>query len=297
MNFVPHGVVPAMVTPLDQQDRLNETVLRALAVRLLAAGVHGLFVLGSQGEYFALDYDEKKRAIEVVVEAAGGKVPVYAGTGATTTSEAIRLTRMAEEAGADAVSVITPMFISPTQDELFEHYRDIAACTRLPLLLYSNPGRTGIQISVELAARLSRIDNIVGIKDSSGDFSLTAAYIASAGQDFHVLAGRDTLIFATLMYGGSGAIAATGNVAPRLVASIYEHYVSGDLNAARKAQAALAPLRAAFSLGTFPAVIKEALQMTGLDVGPARKPVGPLSEKARTQLREVLATLGLLAEK
>ena len=296
MSFVPYGVVPAMVTPFDQQDRLNETVLRALAARLLEAGVHGLFVLGSQGEYFALDYDEKRRAIEVVVEAAAGKVPVYAGTGATTTGEAIRLTRMAEEAGADAVSVITPTFISPTQDELYEHYRDIAASTRLPLLLYSNPGRTGIQISVDLATRLSRIDNIVGIKDSSGDFSLTAAYIASAGQDFRVFAGRDTLIFATLMYGGSGAIAATGNVAPRLVASIYEHYVSGDLNAARAAQAALAPLRAAFSLGTFPAVVKEALQMTGLDVGPARKPVGPLSEKARTQLRDVLGTLGLLAE-
>jgi len=296
MNFIPHGVVPAMVTPFDQQDRLNETVLRALAVRLLAAGVHGLFVLGSQGEYYALDHNEKRRAIEVVVDAAGGKAPVYAGTGATTTSEAIRLTRMAEAAGADAASVITPTFISPSQDELHEHYRDIAASTRLPLLLYSNPGRTGIQISVELAARLSRVENIVGIKDSSGDFSLTAAYIAGAGQDFHVFAGRDTLIFATLMYGGSGAIAATANVAPRLVASIYEHYVSGDLDAARNAQAALAPLRAAFSLGTFPAVVKEALQMTGLDVGPARKPVGPLGEKARTQLREVLRTLGLLAE-
>ena len=296
MDFIPHGVVPAMVTPFDHNDKLAELVLRTLVERLLDDGVHGVFVLGSQGEYFALEAEEKKRAIEVVVEAVNGRVPVYAGTGATTTREAIKLTRMAEAAGANAVSVITPAFISPNQDELYQYYADIAESTRLPVLLYSNPGRTGMQISVDLAGRLSSIENIVGIKDSSGDLSLTAAYIQKGGPSFRVFAGRDTLILGTLLYGGAGTVAATANVASRLIVSIYEHYISGNLDAAREAQSALAPLRAAFSLGTFPAVIKEALGMTGLDVGPARKPVGPLSENNRAQLREVLNTLGLLAD-
>jgi len=294
MDFVPHGVVPAMVTPFDRNDRLAESVLRTLVKRLLGDGVHGVFVLGSQGEYFALDAEEKKRAVQVVVETVNGAVPVYAGTGATTTREAIQLTQMAESEGANAVSVITPAFISPNEDELFQYFREIADSTRLPVLLYSNPGRTGIQISADLAARLSGIDNIVGIKDSSGDLSLTADYIRKCGPSFRVFAGRDTLILATLLYGGAGTVAATANVAARLIVSIYDHYMSGNLDAAREAQSALAPLRAAFSLGTFPAVVKEALGMTGLDVGPARKPVGPLSENSRTQLREVLGTLGLL---
>jgi len=294
MDFIPHGVVPAMVTPFDRNDRLAESVLRTLVKRLLDDGVHGVFVLGSQGEYFALDAEEKKRAVQVVVETVNGAVPVYAGTGATTTREAIQLTQMAESEGANAVSVITPAFISPNEDELFQYFREIADSTRLPVLLYSNPGRTGIQISADLAARLSGIDNIVGIKDSSGDLSLTADYIRKCGPSFRVFAGRDTLILATLLYGGAGTVAATANVAARLIVSIYDHYMSGNLDAAREAQSALAPLRAAFSLGTFPAVVKEALGMTGLDVGPARKPVGPLSENSRTQLREVLGTLGLL---
>ncbi|MBN1855714.1 MAG: 4-hydroxy-tetrahydrodipicolinate synthase [Dehalococcoidia bacterium] len=296
MDFTPHGVVPAMVTPFDHNDRLAEPVLRALVERLLNDGVHGVFVLGSQGEYFALDMDEKKRAIEIVVETVNSAVPVYAGTGATTTREAIYLTQMAEALGANAVSVITPAFISPNVDELYEYYRDIANSTRLPVLLYSNPGRTGIQISADLAHRLSHIENIVGIKDSSGDLSLTADYIRKCGPSFRVFAGRDTLILATLLYGGAGTVAATANVAARLIVSIYDHYMAGNLDAARAAQSALAPLRAAFSLGTFPAVVKEALGMTGLDVGPARKPVGPLSEGSRAQLRDVLDTLGLLQD-
>jgi 4-hydroxy-tetrahydrodipicolinate synthase len=295
MGLELHGIVPAMVTPFTADEQLNESALSALVKRLVADGVHGVFVLGSQGEYYALDAAEKRRAIEVTVAAAAGKVPVYAGTGANTTREAVSLTQMAEHAGADAVSVITPAFITPSQNELYDHYKAIAASTRLPVLLYSNPGRTGVQISVELAARLAQLDNVAGIKDSSGDLSVTAAFIAATPATFRVFAGRDTLVFATVLYGGAGAVAASGNVAARQLVRVYEACRAGDTALARSAQAELAPLRAAFSLGTFPAVIKEALLMTGLDAGPCRRPVGPLSAEARAQLRKVLGNLGLLA--
>jgi 4-hydroxy-tetrahydrodipicolinate synthase len=295
MAFELHGIVPAMVTPFTADEQLNESALSTLVSRLIGDGVHGVFVLGSQGEYYALDAAEKRRAIEVTVKTASGRVPVYAGTGANTTRDAIALTQMAEHAGADAVSVLTPVFITPSQDELYDHYRAIAASTRLPVLLYSNPGRTGIQISVELAARLARLDNVAGIKDSSGDLSTTAAFITATPSTFKVFAGRDTLVFATVLYGGAGAVAASGNVAARQLVRVYDACRAGDMVLARKAQAELAPLRAAFSLGTFPAVIKEALLMTGLDAGPCRRPVGPLSDEARGRLRRVLGDLGLLA--
>ena len=295
MGFIPHGIVPAMVTPLGKDDRVNESVLRHLVDHLIAQGVHGVFALGSQGEYFALDIEEKRAVMEITVDATKGRVPVYLGTGATTTREAVLFTQMAEQCGADAVSVITPSFITPNQDELYEHYETVAKSTRLPVLLYTNPARTGLNISIGLAKRLATVDSIIGIKDSSGDLTQTASFINDTPDSFYVLAGRDTLILATLLYGGAGSIAATGNVAAALIVSIYEHYMAGDLPAALEAQRRLAPLRAAFGLGTFPQVIKEALGMIGIDAGPSRRPVGPLSDSARTELRKVLSDLDLLA--
>ncbi len=233
--------------------------------------------------------------IEIVVEETAGRVPVYAGTGAITTAETVTLTRNAESAGADALSVITPFFITPAADELYAHYAAVAAATKLPVLLYTNPARTGVALSADLAVQLATIDNIVGIKDSSGDLTLTLEYIRRSGPDFHVLSGRDTLIFATLASGGAGAIAATANVAPRLVAEIYDAYQAGKLAQARAAQQRLAPLRLAFEMGTFPVVIKEALAMMGICGPRAKAPVGPMAETRRAQLKQVLEQLGALA--
>jgi len=294
MAFTPKGIIPAMVTPFDKKGKVNKAKLRVLVNFLLKAGVHGLFPVGSQGEFYALDKEEKKEIIETVVDEVGGKVPVYAGTGAITTKEAITLTRIAEDIGADAVSVITPFFICPSQDELYEHYLNIAKSTNLPVLLYNNPGRSGVNLSAELVERLSKIDNIVGIKDSSGDMTLTSEYIRRCGDNFSVLSGRDTLIFGTLLYGGKGSIAATGNIAPRLIVEIYESYIRGDVEKARQAQAKLAPLRLAFSLGSFPVVVKEALKLVGIDVGPPREPIRPLSEEKRGKLKSILQQMGLL---
>lgn len=288
------GIIPAMVTPLDGEGKVNEKELRKLTSHLIEGGSHGLFPVGSQGEFFSLTFDQKREVMEIVKDETKGRVPIYAGTGALTTREAIETTQLAEEVGMDAVSVITPYFLSPNEDELYEHFAAIARNTSLPVLLYSNPGRTGVNISTKLCQRLSKIDNIVGIKDSSGDMSLTGEYIRLTDDDFAVLAGRDTLILATLLYGGKGSITATANVCPSLVVEIYEAFVVGDYKRALEAQYRLAPLRIAFGLGTFPVVIKEALKMIGIDAGPAIRPVGPMADSKREELRKVLKEMGLL---
>jgi len=290
----PFGSIPAMVTPLTADDAVNERSLRRLTNYLIDGGCHAVFATGSQGEFWAFSAEEKQRIWEVVVEEVRGRVPVYAGTAAVTTREAIALTRLAERAGVDAVSVLTPYFISPNDQQLYDHYRAIAESTSLPVLLYSNPARTGVKLSVSLVAKLAEIDNIVGIKDSSGDLELTAEYIRAAPPKFSVLMGRDTLIYAALLYGARGAIAATANVKPALVARIYDSFVSGDLEGARRAQQQLAPLRLAFSWGTFPVVIKEALDLMGMEAGPSRAPVGPLTPEVRERLRAVLHEMGLV---
>jgi 4-hydroxy-tetrahydrodipicolinate synthase len=294
MYFQPKGIIPAMVTPVTSEGKINVAALRKLTNYLIEGGVHGLFPVGSQGEFYALTFEEKRQIMEIVVEETRGRVPVYAGTGAITTRDAVALTKMAEAVGASAVSVVTPYFIRPNDTELMEYFTAVAKSTRLPLILYNNVGRTGVNISSDFVARASKIDNIVGIKDSSGDLTLTAEYIRRTDEKFSVLAGRDTLIYGTLCYGGKGAIAATANVAPKLIVEIYDAFQAGDLKKSLEAQFRLAPLRLAFDLGTFPVVIKEALNLIGIDAGVGIPPVGGIDSKAKNELKEILKNMGLL---
>jgi 4-hydroxy-tetrahydrodipicolinate synthase len=295
--FEVKGIIPAMVTPFHADESLNTAALRQLVNYLVEGGVQGLFPTGSQGEFYALSQDECQQIWEIVVEETAGRVPVYAGTGAITTQQVINLNRIAEKAGIQAVSVITPYFINPTQEELYRHYVAIADATPLPVILYNNPGRTGgLTLSAPLVARLAAHPNIVGIKDSSGDFSLTMSYLSSRPDDFAVLLGRDTLIYAGLMHGAEGSITATANAAPGVVVAIYEAFLAGDRPLALEAQERLAPLRHAFTFGTFPIVVKEALEMIGIPAGPARGPVGPMAPEQREQLRQVLVGMGLIAQ-
>ena len=292
--FTPRGIIPAMVTPFTSDDKINEQSLRQMTNYLIEGGVHGLFAVGSQGEFWALDADEKRQVFEIVIDETQGRVPVYAGTGAVTTREAIQLTQMAEQVGADAVSVLTPFFLSLNQDELVDFYTEIAGSTSLPVVLYNNPGRTGNNISVETVAKLARdVENIISIKDSSGDLQLSAEYVRRTGDDFYVLMGRDTLIYGGLLYGAAGSIAASANVKPSLLVEIYDAFLEGDLKRSLEAQRALAPLRLAFGLGTFPSVVKEAVNMIGIDVGRSRAPVGPLAPDKFKQLNDVLVGMGM----
>lgn len=285
------GIIAAVVTPFKKNYELDEEGLREIVNYLIENGVHGMFVCGSQGEAYALRDEEKKQVIEVTVSEVNGRVPVYAGTGDVTTRNVIQLSRYALDVGADAVSIVTPYFIRPSQDELFEHYKEIAESVDIPILLYNNPGRTEVSLDAATVGRLAEMDNIVGIKDSSGDLTLTAEYIHSCPKEFAVLAGRDSLILATLLYGGKGAIAATANIVPKLVVGIYESFVEGNIQKARELQFRLLPLRLAFRLGTFPVVVKESMMLIDKPAGPARSPVGSLPEKNREQLKRILRNM------
>lgn len=292
-NFHPHGVTPALVTPFTNDGKkINEASLRKLINFVIDQGVHGIFVSGSQGEAWALSFAERVELMAMAVEITNGRVPVYAGTGCITTAETVALTQEAERCKVDAASIITPFFIVPNQDELYAHYKTIAESADIPVLLYPNPGRTNVMVTPPLLARLAAIPNIVGIKDSSGDLSLSLSYLrATAGTDFNVLVGRDTLIYGALVYGAKGAIAAGANAAPALLAGIYNKFMAGDLAGAMADQMAVEPLRAAFDIGTFPVVIKEVLNMMGFDVGPCRAPVSPLNADQRVKLKTVLSNL------
>lgn len=293
MDFRPQGIIPAMVTPVDDSDRINLPAARALARRLADAGVHGVFVNGSQGEWYAFNDEEKVALLEAVVDEVGERVSVYAGAAAFTTREAIQQAQAAERCGAHAVSVLTPFFIRPSDEELYAHFAAVAQSTSLPILPYNNPTRTGVHIRPELVRRLAEVANVVGIKDSSGDLLTTGDFIRVAPKRFAVLVGHDGLIFPGLLYGASGAISSTANVAPELVVAIYNRTIAGDLEDARDLQSRLTPLRQAFTLGTFPAVVKEALSILGYPVGRTRAPVGPLTPLAREGLQAVLESMGL----
>jgi len=296
MKFQAKGIIPAMVTPLTQDYKVNEPALRKMIDYFIKGGVHGLFVVGTSGEFYGFSPEERRSIFEITVDEAKGRVPVYAGANGITTREAVELTQLAEDCKVDAVSVLTPMFISVTQQELYDHYVSIARSTSLPMLMYNNVTKTNVNISADTVARLSEIKNIVGVKDSSGDFTLTGEYIRKTrGKEFSVLCGRDTLIHACLCYGGHGAITACANIAPRLMADIYDKYIAGDVAGSLEAQFLSAPIRMAFNLGSFPTVLKESLQLLGIDAGPSFAPVGTMSSENKELLKKALKEGGVLA--
>jgi 4-hydroxy-tetrahydrodipicolinate synthase len=294
-NFKPHGIIPAMITPLTKEGKFNEPATRKLIDYLIDNGVHGLFVVGTTGEFYGFSKEEKRYIFQVAMDQAKGRVPIYAGTNAITTRETVELTQMAEECKVDCVSILTPMFIAPDQDQLFQHYKTVAENTSLPIVIYNNPPKTGVNMAAPTIAKLADIPNIIAAKESSGDMTLVGEYIRlTQGKDFSVMVGRDTMIYSSLVYGATGAIASCANVAPRLCADIYDKYQAGDYEGALKAQFQLAPLRIAFKYGAFPAVIKESLEMMGIEAGPCMLPCGPLRDDERAGLRKVLIEMGLI---
>jgi 4-hydroxy-tetrahydrodipicolinate synthase len=289
------GIIVAMITPMNEDESVDVAGLKAVTRYLIGHGVHGLFPGGSQGEFFSLATEERERVLEATLEAAAGEVFCVAHVGAVTTREAVTLARHAEEAGADAVAACTPYFIKPSRDELYGYYRSICEAVALPVLAYDNVGRTGVPLPPSLVARIARgMPNFVGIKDSSGDLTQLAEHIRLGPPGFRVFVGRDSLIYAALLHGGAGAVTATANVVPDLAVGIYDAVRAGDLDRARDLQEKLLPVRLAFGLGTFPVVVKEAMQLIGQPAGPARDPVGPMSDQARAELRSVLKEAGVL---
>ncbi|HEX4145461.1 MAG TPA: 4-hydroxy-tetrahydrodipicolinate synthase [Pirellulales bacterium] len=290
------GIIPPVATPLTADEEIDFPRFKWFLDHLIGQGVHGVFPLGTNSEFYAFDEREKQELVATAVTHVNRRVPVYIGTGAETTREVIRLTKMAEREGADGVSIITPYFIAPNQQEIFDHYRRIAESTSLGVILYSNPANCGgLKIDVDTVARLAEIPNICGIKDSSGDMQNTNELIRVVPSRFAVMQGRDTLIYPALIFGAKGAVPATGNIAPALTVEIYEAFQRGDQAAAKAAQLRLNPLRLALGLGTVPGGVKAALALMGKSLGPCRAPVGPLSPANEEKMKNVLRQNGLLA--
>jgi 4-hydroxy-tetrahydrodipicolinate synthase len=289
------GIIPPVASPMQANEDLDLPRLRWFLDHLIAQGVHGIFVLGTNSEFYALDEIEKQQVIATAVNQVRGRVPVFAGTGAETTREAVRLTRIAEREGVDGVSVITPYFISPTQQEIYDHYRRVAESTALPVLLYSNPTTCGgLKIDVETVARLAEISNIAGIKDSSGDLQNTNEIIGVVPERFAVLQGRDTLIYPSLIFGARGAVPASANVAAAICVEIFEAFERGDQAAARAAQLRLNPVRLSLAAGTAPGGVKAALKLLGLSIGPSRSPVAPPAADKLTRMAQLLKQAGIM---
>jgi 4-hydroxy-tetrahydrodipicolinate synthase len=291
-----HGIIPPIVTPMKDDESLDLPRLRELIDRLLLQGVHGIFVLGTTGEFYALDESEKQAVIAEAVAHVNGRVPLLAGTGGISTREVIRLTRMAEREGANAVSIITPYYISPSQSEMIQHYQRIAESTAIPVVLYNNPSTCGgLRLEAESVARLSELKNVVGIKDSSGDMQHLLEILSLVPRSFAVLQGRDTLIFPALQAGAKGAVPSMANLAARLCVEIYTAFQRGDWQAAEAAQRRFSPIRLGTALGTAPGAVKAgmALLRDAFPVGPSRGPIAPLSAEKQQQLRAVLAAAGL----
>ena len=287
-----HGVVPAMATPFTPDFMLDVPRIAELIEDYIAAGVHGISVAGSQGEFFALDMDEHLQLIEAAVQAVDGRVPVYAGTGAATTRQSIALTQAAEAMGVDLAMVITPYFVQPTQDELVEHYVAVAQATRLPVMLYNNPPRTSVNVAPKtLAHCMERVDNVVGVKDSGGDLTQSIEYPLLAPRPSLLFSGRDTIAVAMMLHGAQGTISPAANVFPELMVALYEALRGGNMQEALRLSDIFAPLRAAWALGSFPVVIKEAMTLAGRSAGPTREPIRPLSATARAQVAQVVSQI------
>ncbi|WP_020475358.1 4-hydroxy-tetrahydrodipicolinate synthase [Zavarzinella formosa] len=290
------GIIPPIVTPMTPDEEVDHKKLKEIIDWQIECGVNGIFVMGTTGECYALSDEEKQRIVATAVEHVNKRVPVYAGTGAETTREAIRHTKMAEREGVNGVSVITPYFVMPNQSEIADHYRRVAAATSLPVILYSNPATCGgLKIDPDTIAKLAQVPNIVAVKDSSGDLTNLIETVRLVPDTFAVLQGRDTLIAPALMFGARGAVPASCNIAPKLLVEIYESFVAGDIEKCQSAQARLSPVRLALMIGTAPGVVKQAMALCGRDVGPSRSPIAPLPPEKRQQLAKILGEAGLLA--
>lgn len=287
------GIITPIVTPIkrDAEESLNLEAMEVLVDHLIEKGVSGIFPLGSNGEFHVLTSQEKIDFTKAVVNYVNGRVPVYVGTGVCSTKETIQLSKEAEAIGADALSVITPYFLRPTDEELIQHYTQVAESVNIPIILYNIPKATGINLSVNVLKALVQVENICGIKDSSGDLNNLKAYIEVAkGTQIKVLVGSDSKILAGYQMGATGAIAGTSNLITKTLVDLDKAFHAGELEEAQKLQLEIEELRKVLPLGTVPSILKRAVEMAGIaEVGPAKKPVQEPSRQTDIEIKKMLS--------
>lgn len=286
------GIITPIVTPFnrDSMQSINYTATESLVESLISQGVSGIFALGSNGEFHVITFEEKVAFVKKVVEFVDKRVPVFAGSGACSTLEAVRLSKKMEEIGVDALSVISPYFIKPSDDELYQYFYEISKSVDIPIILYNIPKNTGTNLSKELVMELAKINNIVGIKDSSGDLENLKGYIdISKKYDFQVLVGSDSKISQGYRMGATGAIAGTSNLITKTLVDLDNALNEGKDTEAEKLQKDIDVLRTALKLGTVPSILKRSIELSGIaEVGPARKPVSETTSEVDNQIKEML---------
>ena len=287
------GTFTALITPF-RNGEVDESALREHIERQIEAGIDGLVPCGSTGESATLSYQEHHRVIEIAIEAAAGRVPVIAGTGSNSTREAVDFTLHAKNAGADAALLLSPYYNKPTQEGIYQHYSTIARETRFPLVIYNIPGRTASNILPETIARLARIANIIGVKESSGSLDQISHVVASCPADFAVVSGDDSLTLPLLSVGGKGVISTTSNIAPAEVSQLVRRFVAGDAAGACEIHHRLLPLFDALFTETNPIPVKAAAAALGWCDGEIRLPLTPITAPNLERLKIVMKDLGIL---
>jgi 4-hydroxy-tetrahydrodipicolinate synthase len=287
------GCLTALVTPF-RDGSVDTKALADLVESQIAAGVHGLVPCGSTGESATMSHDEHLTVVREVVRVARKRVPVVAGTGSNATHEAIKLTRGAQEAGADAALLISPYYNKPTQDGIVQHYAAIADATKIPLIAYNIQGRTASNLTTETMVRLSRIPRLVGVKEASGSMGQQLEILNACGPDFAVWAGDDVITLPLMAAGGIGVISVTANVVPAKMVALTDAMRTGDLTRARRVNAELMPLFRDLFLEINPIPVKAALALMGVCSDEIRLPLTKITEKNRAILERTLREQGLL---
>lgn len=286
------GVIVPILTPIDEEEMIDEKKLREQVDYVIDGGVLGILAFGSNGEFYVIEEDEMERGLKIMVDQAAGRVPVYFGIGAISTKKCCRLAKMAAANGAAGVSVLQPMFLKPTETELFEHFKTIAeSVPETPVLLYNNPGRVSYTLSANLVERLAtEVKNIVGMKDTSGDITQTSEFIRRTRHlGFKVFGGKDTLLYASLCHGAAGGVCTAANFMPELITAVYDKYIAGDLEGSLEAQFKLNPVRLSMDGASFPVAAKDMANLRGREIGAPYRPniltpEGPVLDKIKTEM-------------
>ncbi len=286
------GSIPALITPI-RGGKVDEAAFRKLVSWQIAEGSHGLVPCGTTGESPTLSHEEHMRVVQICVEEANGRVPVIAGAGSNSTQEALMLTRHAKEVGADAVLSVTGYYNKPTQEGLYRHYATIAEAVDIPIVVYNIPGRAIVEISVETMARLSKIANIVGVKDATANLMRPSRERLACEKGWRLLSGEDGTALGYMAHGGHGCISVTANVAPKLCSQFQAACMQGAFDAALQIQDQLMPLHDAMFCEPSPGPVKYAASLLGLCTDEVRLPMTAATDGARDKVRAAMAHAGL----
>jgi 4-hydroxy-tetrahydrodipicolinate synthase len=288
------GSLVAIVSPMREDGSLDYDAYRRLIDWHIAEGTNGIVAVGTTGESPTVDHDEHCELIRVAVETVRGRVPVIAGTGGNSTSEAVELTAYAKGVGADATLQVVPYYNKPTQEGLYQHFRKVAETVDLPIILYNVPGRTVADLSTETTLRLTQVPGIVGLKDATGDLARASDLLKRAPKSFAVYSGNDDTALALMLLGGHGVISVTANIAPRLMSELCKAALAGDLSGARALNNRLLPLHLKLFVEPNPVPVKWALARMGRIGDGIRLPLVRLAEANRSVVEAALRELGLL---